>query len=384
MPSRAAPHARESVLRDRSFLLLLVATLGAFSGYVLLLPVVPLWAVTGGSGEVAAGATNGVFMLITVLTQLFMPWSLRRVDHRVALGVGTLLIGVPTPLFAVSTELWPLLAVSGVRGVGFGMLTVTGSALVAELVPAAQRGRATGLYGLAVGLPNAVLLPVGVWLARYVGFELLFWVAGALPVAAAGAAFGIARVPRRTPEAGPGRSSPFPVSLLSPWLVMLAVSIAAGGLVAFLPLAVADAVSPVALLAFGVATVGFRWVAGQLGDRFGSRWIPLPSAAIACLGLVVVALAATGPAWAAVPGALGLGAGFGALQNATLVLMFDRADSATASTAWNIAYDAGNGLGSVGFGAVVAAADHPTTFTAAAVLVACGVPVTVAIARRRS
>lgn len=372
-----------AALRSRSFLMLLVATLGAFAGYVLLLPVIPLWAVTGGAGEIAAGATNGVFMLVTVLTQLAMPWLLHRVDHRWALGLGTLLIGAPTPLFAISTELWALLGVSALRGIGFGLLTVTGSALVAELVPASQLGRATGLYGLAVGLPNAVLLPVGVWLAEYVGFVPLFWIAGALPLVAALAAAGIARVPKRTRSAESGGGRMFPRALVPPWLVMLAVSVAAGGLVAFLPLAVATSVAPVALLAFGTATVGCRWVAGHVGDRFGSRGVLLPSVVIACLGLIVVAVATAGPAWMAVPGAFGLGAGFGALQNVTLVLMFERADSAPASTTWNIAYDAGNGLGSVGFGVLVATFDYPMTFAVAAVLVAVSAPVAVAVVRGR-
>ncbi len=359
--------------------MLLAATIGAFAGYVLLLPVVPLWAVRGGVSEAAAGTTNGVFMLVTVLTQLGMPWLLRRVGHRSALAAGTLLIGVPAPLFAISTQLWALLAVSAARGVGFGLLTVTGSALVAELVPPARRGRAAGLYGLAVGLPHAVLLPTGVWLANHVGFAELFWIAAACPVAGAVAAVGVGRVPGR-PVRSRGEGM-FPVTLLPPWLVMTAVSLAAGGLVAYLPLAVGGS-APAALLAFGTATVGFRWVAGQIGDRVGSRPVMVPAVLTACAGLVAVAAGVSGTPWLTVAGSLALGAGFGALQNAALVLMFDRAGPGAASTTWNIAYDAGNGLGSVGFGVVVAAVDYPATFALAAALVAVSLPPALFLARR--
>src|SRR5699024_3318844 len=153
-----------------------------FGSYTLLLPVLPLWAVTGGAGKLAAGATNGVFMLITVVTQVGMPWLLQRVDHRVALGMGTVLIGLPAPLFVLSNDLWALLGVSALGGVGFGLLAVAGSALVAEIVPVAARGRAAGLYGMAVGLPNVVFLSAGVWLSRYVGFAWVFLLAGVFPV----------------------------------------------------------------------------------------------------------------------------------------------------------------------------------------------------------
>lgn len=366
----------------RSFPMLLAATVGAFAGYVLLLPVVPLWAVRSGVSESLAGTTTGVFMLVTVLTQLGMPWLLRRVGHRVALALGTLLIGLPTPLFVLATELWSLLAVSAMRGVGFGLLTVTGSALVAELVPAAQRGRAAGLYGMAVGVPHAVLLPTGVWLANHVGFAELFWVAAGCPVVGAVAAWGMGRIPAQPSR--DGGTATFPSTLLPPWLVMTAVSLSAGGLVAYLPLAVTGSVAPGALLAFGVATVGFRWIAGHIGDRVGSRPVVIPSVATACAGLVAVAAGTAGPSWLAVVGALALGAGFGALQNAALVLMFERASSGSASTVWNIAYDAGNGLGSVGFGVALGVLDYPATFAVAAALVAVSLPAALLVVRRQA
>jgi predicted MFS family arabinose efflux permease len=363
-------------LRQRSFQLLLVATVGGFAGYALLLPVVPLWAVVGGAGEVAAGATNAVFMLVTVLTQLSMPWLLKRVDHRVALSLGTILIGLPTPLFALSSDLWLLLGVSGMRGVGFGLLTVTGAALVAELVPVSQRGRAAGLYGLSVGLPNVLFLPGGVWLTQEIGFRPLFWIAGALPVAATAAVLGMSRVQPRA--AGTPGATTFPAALLPVWMVMTAAAVAAGGMVAFLPLAVAGSVAPAALMVFGAFTMLGRWAAGQLGDRLGQHRVLIPAAVLAAIGTGLLAVAA----WSADPlallGAVAFGAGFGAVQNITLVVMFERTESGPASTAWNIAYDAGHGLGSMGFGVLVALAGYPTAFAVAAILITACTPLAAA------
>ncbi|PRW63197.1 MFS transporter [Actinopolyspora mortivallis] len=367
---------------DRSFAALLVVTAGAFVGYVLLLPVVPLWAVRSGAGETGAGLTNGVFMLVTVLTQLMMPWLLRTRSPRSLLAVGTLLLGAGAPLFGLFTTLPGLLAVSGVRGVGFGLLTVTGSALVAELVPAHRRGRASGLYGLAVGLPHAVMLPVGVRLAELLGFVPLFWIAAVVPALAATAAAGLGRATTPFRDRPPEGRTPLTRGLLMPWLAMTPVSVAAGGLVAFLPLAVGSGAGSAGLLTFGAATVGFRWVAGHLGDRFGSARLLLPAVSVAAVGLVALALGSTGNGWLAVLGTFGVGAGFGGLQNAALVLMFERAPAGAASTAWNIAYDAGNGIGSAGLGAVVAAGGYPTGFLTCAALVAAGFPAALHVARR--
>lgn len=361
----------ETSTRQRSFRLLLVATAGGFTSYALLLPVVPLWAVANGAGTVGAGATTAVFMLVTVLTQVGMPWLLRRVDPRWTLSGGILLVTGPTPLFALSTRMWALLAVSGIRGIGFGLLTVSGSALVAELIPGSRRGRATGVYGLAVGLPNLVFLATGVWLSQRVGFVPLFWLACVLPAATASVVLAMAPV---TPRSSTGGSAPrhVGVSLLMPWAVVTATSFAAGGLVAFLPLAIPVSPAAFALLLYAAAMVIGRWLAGPWADRVGAARGVLPAVLIAGAGMATVALASAASPPLALLGAFAVGIGFGALQNVTLVLMFQRAASRSASTVWNIALDAGTGLGTLAFGLLIGAAGYVSTFVVAAGLLLTG------------
>ena len=65
---------------------------------------------------------------------------------------------------------------------------------------------------------------------------------------------------------------------------------------------------------------------------------------------------------AVVAGAALVGVGFGVVQNTSLVgMLAGAAGTATASAAWNIAYDTGTGLGAV----VLGAAAEPLGFDAA-------------------
>jgi MFS family permease len=57
-------------------------------------------------------------------------------------------------------------AVSVVRGLGFGLTVVTG-ALTAALLPPERRGEGLGLFGVVSGVPEVVALPAGVWLAGH-------------------------------------------------------------------------------------------------------------------------------------------------------------------------------------------------------------------------
>ncbi|MFK8850034.1 MFS transporter [Streptomyces sp. Ac-502] len=346
-------------LAGRDFLLLLLATLGTFANYAPMLTVVPLWTARGAAGEGGAGAATAVTMATTVAVQLCMGRLTRRFTLRRLLCAGALLLGLPTFGYVLSSGLAWVLTVSAVRGVGFGVVAVTGSALVAELVPPEQRGRAVGWYGVAVGLPQVALLPLGAWLAADGHFGAVFAAAGALSVAAvplvaamSGRSAARSR-PSRSPE--PSASGSYR-PLLRPALLLAAASAALGGLTSFLPFVLARLdLAPTALLVLFVAMIVGRWAAGVWSDRRGPGRLVLPAAALCAPAVAVLALTAgheeTVPVALAMVALYGLADG--ALQNETLVLMFRRAGphgSGAAGTAWNMAYDGGTGLGSAGVG----------------------------------
>jgi MFS family permease len=352
------------------FRLTLGATVLGFGGYAVLLPVVPLWVSRGGSGEAGAGASTGVLMLVTVLTQLAVPWLLHRIGHRAVLAGGMLLLGAPAPLLTLSADLAPVLAVSAVRGVGFGLLTVAGSALVAELVAPSDHGRAGARYGYAVGLPLLGLLPAGVAVVDTLGFAAVFVAAGVAPL------LGILLVPGiRLPASGavavprpadrPGARARVGGGMPSV-LAMLGCSVAQGGLITFLPLV--GSAGPVALALFGTAagTLVGRGLAGHLVDRHGlGGRLLAPAMLLTALGMAVEVVAiGTGATGLLVAGAAAVGIGFGIVQNDALTTLFAVAGPArygAASAAWNIAYDAGTGVGATGLGAVA----EPFGFAAA-------------------
>ncbi|MQA07028.1 MAG: MFS transporter [Pseudonocardiaceae bacterium] len=353
--------------------MLLGATLTTFFGYATLLPVVPLWAVRGGASAFVGGTTTGVFMGITVLTQIAVPRLTRAVGYRWTFLLGAALIGLPAPLYALSDAAEPLLLISALRGVGFGIITVCGSALVAELLPRAELGRGSGLYGVAVGVPQLLGVPAGIWVAEAWGYPAVFWAAGVLPVLGCLPA---ALLPRVDGHAAPAGEVGGLLSqlrpLLGPWLVMLAAALAYGAVVTFTPMSLA--VAPVALLAVGAAMLAGRWASGMVGDRMGvaGRQLPL-SVLLGVSGLLAIAAAVAGDGpWLAVLGGLLFGAGYGVVQNDSLVAMFDRVPPhryGMASAGWNIALDGGYGLGAVLIGAVVSGPGFVAAFLVTAGLV---------------
>ncbi len=369
--------ARGPILHQPGMASLAVMTCAGFSGYAVLLTVAPLWAVEGGASTAGSGLVNGALLLFTVLTQLFVPRALQRFGWGPVLAVGLVLLGVPGLLLSLSDDLGVILMLSAVRGVGFGVLTVTGSAAVAALVSAERRGEAIGAYGLAVAVPNLVLLPAGPWIAESVGYGVAFALS-ALPLAGIPAALRLAsalHLDAPDLHAGVAASDPLdPDSaayrrLLRPMMILLAVTLVGGAVITFTPQMVErPAVAAGGLLLMGLSAALSRWRAGMLADRYGAQRFLAPLILLTGVGIALVSWSISTSGSVRVGSFLVamllIGLCYGALQNLTLVISFaavSRRHHNRASAVWNIGFDAGTAIGSVAVGVVA----ELTTFTTA-------------------
>ncbi|HEY7861729.1 MAG TPA: MFS transporter [Gemmatimonadaceae bacterium] len=363
-------------LMNGALMRVFVSSFGATMSFYLLLSVVPLYATSVGASGIGAGMTTGALMFATVATELVTPRLVARFGYQLVFAAGLFLLGAPALALPASASMLAILVVCMVRGVGFAIAVVVGGSLVASLVPAERRGEGLGLYGVIVQIPAIVGLPLGLWLSGHAGFPTVFVLAAAAALAGLLAMPGL---PRRTAVHAEtvgildGLRSP---ALLRPALAFSATAMAAGVVVTFLPLAAtrnAANVAALALLAQAVTATFTRWWAGHHGDRHGSAKLLVPALLVAAAGLSAEVM--LGSPIAVVLGMVVFGAGFGVAQNASLVLMFERVPESgydTASALWNLAYDAGLGVGGAAFGVLAAQTGYSAAFawTAALMLVA--------------
>jgi predicted MFS family arabinose efflux permease len=311
-------------------------------------------------------------MLSTVVAELATPRVVAAFGYRIVLSAGVVLLGVPALALPYSASMTGTLGICVVRGVGVAIAVVLGGSLVASTVPSERRGEGLGLYGVVVGVPAVVGLPLGVWLAAQTGYGTVFVTGAMMALAVLVVVPGIpTRAQHRNESLGllrVVRSS----ALLRPSILFAATTIAAGVVVTFLPLAIANAsgnVAAIGLLVQAVAATISRWWAGHHGDRHGSSRLLVPSVLLAASGMI--ALIAVSNVTAMMAGMVLFGTGFGIAQNASLSLMFERVTPAAydaVSALWNLAYDAGLGVGAAGFGMVAAWTGYPAMFASVAAL----------------
>ena len=383
---------------------LLAMTFAGFSGYAVLLPVAPLWTVEGGADPGQAGLVNGLLLLVTVLTQVMVSTALRRLGWGPVLVAGLVMLGAPAALLPLSNSLGLVLACSAARGVGFGILTVTGVSAVAALVDPRRRGEAIGAYGLAVAVPNVLLLPLGPWLAREIGFTPVLLL-GTLPLLGVPAALAVAAALHQDAEEqvadaaasdqGPATFASVYRPLAAPVLLLLWVTLAGGALLTFAPQMVSDPL----LVTAGLFTMGLvgalaRWRVGMMADRFGARRFLAPIVVATACGVALVAWSIGGPGAASsagrtaafLTGVLLLGLGYGALQNLTLVVSLaaaGRRNQHQASAVWNVGFDLGTAIGSVAVGALAVQASFSTAMWVTAGLAVLVLPLVAAVRETR-
>jgi predicted MFS family arabinose efflux permease len=369
--ARRKDRAQRPRIVSRSLWLLFASTIGAETSFYLLLTAVPLYA-TSSAGRIGAGLTTAALTFSTVAAEFVTPRLVAKFGYRLVFAAGLLLLGVPALALISTTSILVILAICVVRGLGFGLVVVVGSALVASLVPDERRGEGLGIYGVVVGVPAIVGLPLGVWLVGHAGYHFVFVAGAALAI---GGLVAVPGFPGREP--GPEEAVGIlaglrTFSLVRPAITFSATAMAAGVVVTFLPLAVTRTsgnLAALALLAQATTATLTRWWAGRYGDRHDSAG-PLLFGVLA-VAVGILALVLIGNSLAVLLGMMLFGAGFGVTQNASLALMFDQVSASgygTASALWNLAYDGGLGSGAALFGLVVAQTGYPLAFGLTAAL----------------
>ena len=353
------------------------------SGFSLLVAVAPLWVIHGGSDDLGAGLITGVMMACTVLAQLSMRRMLASLGWRWTLVLGSGLLGLPALGQLATDALWPVAALAALRGLGFGIVTVSGATAVAAFAPPARRGRAIGALGLAAAAPQFLLVPVAPWLAQRAGFSLVFILAVA-PALAIPLAWPIARAIGGTDHASVDRSGAGTAvalwrALFGPVAALVVITASGGAILTFTPRILASPASGfLGLLAFTGAAAASRWGAGGIADRFGPTRGIAPLLFTGALGLAAIALRADGTDGAAsqalvISGLFLAGVAYGGLQNLTLAQSFTAAGESarsTVSVVWNLSFDAGTGLGAFAAGAVATATSYSVAFGVLALAVA--------------
>ena len=363
-PSRSGP------MEPRFLALLAITTLFglSFSTYFLLPKFL---AVELAADPVTIGGVTTIFWLASVLV---VPFAGHQIDRRGRLGfagVGGLLLALSCAGFVFVETIGPLIWMLRIaQGVGFTLFYVAAATLVADLSPPARLGQTLGLFGAVMIFTNAAGPAFAEWASAQFGWRVVF-AATALTALlatigtrvlqepdvprAVGSDAGLLQVLRR-----PGMAPVIMVSTLAGWVF--------GTLFTFYqPWALSLDIPQVSgyLVAYAVAAVAMRILAGSAADRLGR--VPVVRTM-----LLLYLLAPLAVIWIDRIGLAAAGAILGVFQgiyypalNAIAIELATAAERGKVMAAYNGAFNLGLSAAGLTLGHLVAARGYLTVFTLA-------------------
>ncbi len=179
---QAALTASSELLGHRRLLACLLATIGSCIGFGVFLTFLPLYAAQQGYDPAQVGLIFAAQAVTNVFGRVPIGKLSDRVDRRHLVGLGLLCLGVALAGLGQLTQLGALMGCAVVMGVGMALTFTAIGALIAELVPAVQRGLAMGMYNSCIYLGMMAGATVMGLALKQIGYPTGFALAGLVAV----------------------------------------------------------------------------------------------------------------------------------------------------------------------------------------------------------
>jgi MFS family permease len=336
-------------------------------------------------GAVGAGLATTAFMATTVITQIFVPALLARVRPGLLFAASLVLLGVPSVAYLIDLPAVLFLAVTAIRGIGFGLLTIVSVSLAAHYADPLRQGAAQGALGLVTSLSGVATPGIGLWLLENTSKGvpvLLGIIVPLIGLVFLGPVFAASSTPMSTRhDPSQGVRAPVSVWLFLPVAVFLPSAIVYGALYTFLPLE--SAVAPIALIAVGLGYVLGRSTGGRLVDRWSMSAVLIPATLIGAAAIAILGIIASDLVDIAMSAILGATIGAGGTAALTGMLhLVEPSRFGLVSMSWNMTFDGGILLSGILGGVIIATAGFTTAMIVLSVWLAMSGIVAVASSSR--
>ena len=350
-----------------------------FAAYTAMFTLIPLYVLYRGGDEWQLGIVVGSFGIVGLMVRPFAGRWIYTIGAKWIAVAGTAVLGVATLLHIFAFDVWLIIPVRILQGVGLAMGPVATSTIVANLAPGHRRAEAMGYMGNSISAASLYSPALAFWILQLSGFTNAFLYSGLLGIAGAVFALGLSAARTNLPVQSGSPASKVPLinkRALFPTLIFLTYTITTAPVSTFLPqLADERGFGNPGLFhtMYSVTSMVSLAVAGTLSDRLGRGAMIVPGLLIVAVSMFILATAETRLLFMTAGVLSGLG--FGMIQPSMQSLTVDRVPARERSSALatlQSAWDLGGSGGAFAFGPIGAVAGAAATFAMAGAVTAVG------------
>lgn len=374
-----------------SFIFIVISNALVFMIFEMLLPTLPLFVTVLGGGASQVGLVTGIFMLSAILIRPFAGMLATKIDKKLLLILGILIIALSTGAYYLSSNISMLLIIRLFHGAGFGLATTYFTTLAAEIIPKDRRGEGIGYFGVGETVAISVGPMIGIMTLELYDFQRLFFGGMAVLFLAVIMAVFIKRAPKgkELDKQVSGKFKLLEKRVLFPALLIFLIGIAAGGIMSFFSLyAIEKEFTQVGMFFLLIAAASFiiRLLSGKLFDKYGLSIILIPGSILSIIGLVILYVAVSDSMFliAAIFYGFGFGAIFPAIQTWCMNLVEEHEHEDAMASFFNF-FDLGIGGGSFILGLVATVASYQAVYLVASIVygVVLGIYVVYSVIKRQ-
>ena len=366
------------------FIFLLAINIINFTGFGIITPQIPRFAVSLGATLAVAGILVSIFSFSALIGRPFASAMGDRLNKKHLLITALVLNGLLTVIHAFIPSIAWLIPLRVFHGLAFSVSGTLAIALSVDYIPKSRIGEGVGFLGLGNIIGMALGPNIGIFIVDHFDFQINFAVSGLVILSAGLAVFllkyKVAESAQSMQEKSPKqrfRLGDLVAVELLPNVLFVAVFMLCTGLInSFLVMLGYDR---------GILNVGLYFIInsfiavltrptiGRLVDKKGSAFVILPGYISAAIGMLIIGFASS--LWhllaAAVFVSIGIGCGLPSIQ-ADCLKRLGPARRTVATGTYFIGLDIGMFVGPLVGGAVIGAFGYQTAFTSATVLLLFG------------
>ncbi|GAM10349.1 putative MFS-type transporter [Geobacter sp. OR-1] len=166
------------LLHNQWLISCLIATVGSCVAFGVFFTFLPLYATSCGYDPAQVGMLFAAQALTNVVSRIPIGFVADRIDRRLIINAGLFCIAVALIAMGQTVQLIPLLICSIVLGAGMALAYTAIGVLIAEQVPAMQRGLAMGMYNSCIFLGMMTGSTVMGVALKKIGYPLGFAISG--------------------------------------------------------------------------------------------------------------------------------------------------------------------------------------------------------------
>ncbi len=349
------PERSSSKLWTTDLVLNLLTAHFLFASYSSLFTIIPPYVLDKGGQVWQLGIVVGSFGVAGLLIRPFAGrWTYEFGAKRLVIG-GTIVFTIASLLYIPATNVWLLVPVRMLQGIGLAIAPVATSTIVADLAPERRRAEAMAYMGNSISVSTLYAPVFSFWLLSQFGFASSFLFSAGTGFLGIVFALGMssARINARTLRPSVERNVKVPliaVAAIFPALVFLTYTLTTAPVNTFLPLLALErglGNPGLYFTVFSLTTMLSMLISGPVSDRAGRAAVIIPGLFLTAAAMFML-MGATNRTMFLSAGFLA-GVGFGLIQPGMQSLVVDRAPMrersaalATLQQAWDIGGNGGS------------------------------------------